>query len=180
MTAPTAVLVDMSWLDRGNCTMLDNPDVMHPDPGDADGLAEARFVCRGCPVVRECLAWATATDTRDGVWAGLTTAERGRPKKRPQTVNPERACDDCGTEYRSTRHNQRRCTTCSRRANPPGGRSPAHLLARADDIAAWKRDGLSDVKIARMLGCSQSAVTLARRNLGIAVDGTVRQPQAAA
>lgn len=38
-------------------------------------IEQAREVCRRCPVIRECLAWAL-THTEHGVWAATTASER--------------------------------------------------------------------------------------------------------
>lgn len=44
------------------------------------GYAEARAICRTCPIVDDCLALALQTDEeygeRHGVWAGLSANER--------------------------------------------------------------------------------------------------------
>jgi len=39
-------------------------------------VAEAKAVCRRCPVSGECLAWALASGQDDGVWGGLSEDER--------------------------------------------------------------------------------------------------------
>ena len=38
----------------------------------------ARRVCAGCPVKQQCLSYAFETDQRDGIWGGLTPAQRTR------------------------------------------------------------------------------------------------------
>jgi hypothetical protein len=32
--------------------------------------------CQGCPVARECLIYAVTTNTRHGIWGGMTPAAR--------------------------------------------------------------------------------------------------------
>lgn len=44
--------------------------------------AEAKTVCRRCPVVSDCLAWSLDTNQRFGVSGGMTADERTRLKKR--------------------------------------------------------------------------------------------------
>lgn len=68
------------WRARAACAAVD-PDAFFPaaEPGtDAyrQQAAEAQAVCRGCPVRRECLAFALATVQRSGIWGGMTEAER--------------------------------------------------------------------------------------------------------
>lgn len=40
--------------------------------------ARARAVCRPCPILRDCLAYALETSQLFGVWGGLTPSERKR------------------------------------------------------------------------------------------------------
>ena len=170
---------DPNWRLRGHCANLPDPDAMFPGPNDSIAIHVAKRVCLGCPVEATCLEWADDNNIRDGIWAGLTSAERGRPKKKPAVVVEEKVCD-CGTSYRPRQKRQHRCPACSRKANPGAETAPAHVMARADEIAALKRQGLSDGRIARHLGCSQSAVTVARNSLGIGVDGLRNSVEVAA
>lgn len=45
-------------------------------------LAEAKAVCRGCPVASQCLAWALESGQDAGVWGGLSEDERRALKRR--------------------------------------------------------------------------------------------------
>ena len=47
-------------------------------PGRAVREAAAKRVCRRCPVVQDCAAYALASGERYGVWGGMTEAERAR------------------------------------------------------------------------------------------------------
>lgn len=49
--------------------------------GDED-TPMARMVCRGCPVRSECLAYAVAIPTLDGIWGGMTQKERDAIRRR--------------------------------------------------------------------------------------------------
>lgn len=48
-------------------------DAMFPDPVDP---RPAREICRGCPVLKECLAEALDERIEWGVWGGMTERER--------------------------------------------------------------------------------------------------------
>ncbi len=71
-------VMDMSWRYRAACRAAE-PDLFFPiGTGQAalDQLAEAKSICRGCPVVNECLAWALETGQNSGVWGGMSEDER--------------------------------------------------------------------------------------------------------
>ncbi|WP_329538572.1 WhiB family transcriptional regulator (plasmid) [Streptomyces sp. NBC_01450] len=60
------------WNDRSLCKPSDADDLF------ADGPSQnrAKTVCRGCPVVTECLAYALDQGIEYGVWGGMTERER--------------------------------------------------------------------------------------------------------
>ncbi len=60
------------WARQGSCATAD------PDALFVQGKAQrsAKMVCRGCPVVVECLADALDSRTDFGVWGGMTQRER--------------------------------------------------------------------------------------------------------
>jgi len=60
------------WAPRGKCAGTD-PDALFVQ-GKAQRAAKA--VCKGCPVVAECLADALDNGTEFGVWGGMTERER--------------------------------------------------------------------------------------------------------
>ena len=75
------------WPALGRCAGTD------PDALFVQGKAqrEAKVVCKGCPVVAECLADALDNRTEFGVWGGMTERERRallrrRPDVRSWTV----------------------------------------------------------------------------------------------
>ena len=52
-------------------------------PKERDRLeAEAKQICRGCPVMFECLEYALAVGEHEGVWGGLNEVERRAVKRR--------------------------------------------------------------------------------------------------
>ncbi|MFE4055025.1 WhiB family transcriptional regulator [Streptomyces sp. NPDC059096] len=72
-------IADTSWHTRGACHGMDADDadaVFFPLPRDHEAIAEAKELCGWCPVRRECLTFALENTLKDGVWGGLTEAER--------------------------------------------------------------------------------------------------------
>ncbi|MEU8334848.1 WhiB family transcriptional regulator [Micromonospora tulbaghiae] len=43
---------------------------------------EAKAICRTCPVIDDCLAWALDSGQDAGVWGGMSEAERRAVKRR--------------------------------------------------------------------------------------------------
>jgi WhiB family redox-sensing transcriptional regulator len=56
---------------------------------------DARRVCSTCPVIAECLEWATAVNEPAGMWGGMTTRERYLEKRR-RGNGRRRRCVKCG------------------------------------------------------------------------------------
>ena len=48
-----------------------DPRLFFPEPGDAAAEAEAKAICAGCPVRRECYAGAASRGEPCGVWGGV-------------------------------------------------------------------------------------------------------------
>ncbi|MEU6230547.1 WhiB family transcriptional regulator [Streptomyces sp. NPDC047042] len=70
---------DTSWQTHGVCHGMDPEDadaVFFPLPRDHEEIAEAKELCGLCPVRRDCLNYALENDLKEGVWGGLTEAER--------------------------------------------------------------------------------------------------------
>lgn len=68
----------MDWRHRAICRDED-PELFFPVTETGPGalhVAEAKTVCRRCPVVSECLAWALDSGQEYGVWGGMTESER--------------------------------------------------------------------------------------------------------
>ncbi|MFD8810786.1 WhiB family transcriptional regulator [Streptomyces sp. NPDC059627] len=72
------------WREQGACVRID-PDLFFPI---GDGVlthvqsAEAKAVCRRCPVMEQCLDWAMRAGQVEGVWGGRTESERRLMKQR--------------------------------------------------------------------------------------------------
>lgn len=72
------------WRSAAACQSVD-PELFFPI--SASGIAkeqvtEAKAICTGCPVRRECLAFALRTQQTHGIWGGTTEEER-YPRLRP-------------------------------------------------------------------------------------------------
>jgi WhiB family redox-sensing transcriptional regulator len=68
---------EANWRLAAACRWTD-PDLFFPlsESGKSlDQIAEAKVVCAGCPVRRECLEFALRTRLQ-GIWGGLTELER--------------------------------------------------------------------------------------------------------
>ena len=59
---------------------------LHPPatffPSDGVGVDRARKICRGCPVLNQCLEYALEARIDHGVWGGCSERERRRILKR--------------------------------------------------------------------------------------------------
>ncbi|MDX2819922.1 WhiB family transcriptional regulator [Streptomyces ipomoeae] len=70
---------DTSWQPHGVCHGMDPEDAdvtFFPLPRDHEAIAEAKELCAACPVKRECLNFALENVLKEGIWGGLTEAER--------------------------------------------------------------------------------------------------------
>lgn len=70
-----------SWREEALCKGFD-PDVFFPDEGDTAGIAYAKSICEGCPVIEECLSYAVEMNQTEGIWGGTTKQERRRLRRR--------------------------------------------------------------------------------------------------
>ena len=69
---------ELSWQERSLCAQTD-PEAFFPEKGGS--TREAKKVCTGCEVRKECLEYALEHDERFGIWGGLSERERRRVKK---------------------------------------------------------------------------------------------------
>ncbi|MEU1071159.1 MULTISPECIES: WhiB family transcriptional regulator [unclassified Streptomyces] len=73
----------MNWRKRAACRTED-PELFFPTYSRrcADQqLAEAKAICRRCPVTTACLEWALSNDEKRGVWGGLSESELRKLKR---------------------------------------------------------------------------------------------------
>jgi WhiB family transcriptional regulator, redox-sensing transcriptional regulator len=74
----------MDWRHRAICRDED-PELFFPVGNSGPALlqqAEAKTVCRRCPVVSDCLTWAIESGQDAGVWGGMSEDERRALKRR--------------------------------------------------------------------------------------------------
>jgi WhiB family redox-sensing transcriptional regulator len=74
----------MDWRNRAACRDED-PELHFPVGTSGPALlqiAEAKTVCRRCPVVSRCLSYALETNQPFGVWGGMSEGEREALKRR--------------------------------------------------------------------------------------------------
>lgn len=68
-----------SWREQAACRGADTDLWVSPLGGN---YAEARAVCKTCPVQPDCLAWAVEVRIPCGMWGGLGPAERARIRRK--------------------------------------------------------------------------------------------------
>lgn len=68
------------WMERATCRVeRQDPELFHP-VGEAGPslaqIAQARAVCRRCPVARQCLMYSFTERLSSGIFGGMTESER--------------------------------------------------------------------------------------------------------
>ena len=122
----------MDWRHRAICRDED-PELFFPVGTSGPALlqiAEAKTVCRRCPVVTECLAWALESGQDAGVWGGMSEDERRALKRRNARTRARAATPEA--QAVSPRHN-----TAARRSLPPKARHRARCRA----LVRWAHTG---------------------------------------
>jgi WhiB family transcriptional regulator, redox-sensing transcriptional regulator len=74
------------WMHRAACRDTDPNEFFTisetpTTPAERAQVERAKTVCRGCPVIAECLTWAVETG-QHGVWGGMTAPERVEERRR--------------------------------------------------------------------------------------------------
>ncbi|MFH8597348.1 WhiB family transcriptional regulator [Streptomyces rimosus] len=76
----------MEWWEQAAC-LDEDPELFFPvgvtGPA-AQQQADAKAVCRQCPVTSECLEWALETGQNHGIWGGTDEEERRKLRSRRQ------------------------------------------------------------------------------------------------
>ena len=74
-----------AWKDDAACRTSDVD--FHPGRGDNKGVEAAKAVCATCPVIGECLAYATNNHEKLGVWGGLSENQRRRLRPKREIIH---------------------------------------------------------------------------------------------
>ena len=92
----TATSTLWSWRLRAACRHVDSAVFFPPDgerPPERDAReTRAKAICGGCPVIRQCAAYAIRYSERYGIWGGLSERERAA-----LALQPDRALVIIGT-----------------------------------------------------------------------------------
>jgi WhiB family redox-sensing transcriptional regulator len=75
---------DTEWRESGACVTAD-PDLFFPVATGAAGLQhaeDARRICAGCLVRRQCLQFAMDIGETHGIWGATTPEERERARRK--------------------------------------------------------------------------------------------------
>ncbi len=100
----------IDWQADAACRGCD-PDIWFPIRGRSGGeVHDAKRTCARCPVLEECRAWAHFYRERQGIWGGLTEAERRRQRR----GLPEHDCPDCSINHIPKDPEQQTCHWCRR------------------------------------------------------------------
>jgi WhiB family transcriptional regulator, redox-sensing transcriptional regulator len=59
-----------------------NQSLLYPVPNDSRTIEMARHVCARCPIRAECLDAALRDPATQGIWGGMTAAERAGQRRR--------------------------------------------------------------------------------------------------
>jgi WhiB family transcriptional regulator, redox-sensing transcriptional regulator len=73
---PMPTGLENGWMRSAACLDCEPEVFFPPGPSALDHIAEAKDVCRACPVVSDCLRVAMADPTLLGVWGGTSEEER--------------------------------------------------------------------------------------------------------
>ena len=72
----------LDWQLDGLC-LNEDPEIFF----QTETIAEAKKICNDCPVRKQCLEYANIHEANDGVFGGLTGAERFQLRKQIKKLN---------------------------------------------------------------------------------------------
>jgi WhiB family redox-sensing transcriptional regulator len=87
-----------SFTESGPAACQSEADLFFPDPKDRSvetlrQVRAAKAICGRCPYKLECAEWAIQTPYEEGIWGGLTEAERRKARRKGLTISPSRRAD---------------------------------------------------------------------------------------
>ena len=74
------------WMEGAVCAQTD-PELFFAEKGDWAKTIRAKLVCRRCPVIEQCLAYALENNIQFGVWGGTTVEQRKRLRSEHRAGN---------------------------------------------------------------------------------------------
>jgi WhiB family redox-sensing transcriptional regulator len=156
-----------NWRNQAACRN-EEPDLFFPAGATGPALLqieEAKNVCRRCPVVQQCAAWALGTNQEHGVWGGYSETDRRRIR-RGGNPNPRPA--ECGTRLGYQRHQRNSTTPCppccdahtayTAELERKKAAEKQRIAERADHMRRMAARGLGYRDIGARLGISVSLV----------------------
>jgi WhiB family transcriptional regulator, redox-sensing transcriptional regulator len=90
------------WWSRAACASAD-PDLFFPISHSGPALRQvmrAKAVCAHCDIQRECLGYALAAGSIQGVWGGMTEEERRRLRRRNRRARVPSSAERVGVPVR--------------------------------------------------------------------------------
>ena len=73
-----------AWMARASCVGM--PDEVFFPEGKRRNYSQARRICAGCPVRKECLSYALERCIGFGMFGGLTPGQRAALRRRRRAV----------------------------------------------------------------------------------------------
>ncbi|MFJ8145999.1 WhiB family transcriptional regulator [Streptomyces sp. NPDC096048] len=73
---------NLAWLDRAACVGMDDRVFYANGKHAREQVKAARQVCAGCPVRRQCAAFAIQTGEKWGVWGGMSQQQLRQRRRR--------------------------------------------------------------------------------------------------
>ena len=107
---PEATTARWNWQQDAACRGTDGSWFFPPDrereSARVKRIARAKMVCRECPVIADCRAYALQVGEPFGVWGGLCEEERDQPADRDRKVAELDARSKVPTKGRTPRQRQ--------------------------------------------------------------------------
>lgn len=119
------------WRDYAACLGHD-PELWFPEPKDTRTADIALGICARCPVKADCLAEAEDGRVFEGIWGGMTAADRLAAYTQAHAVT------------RAARSGEVVCTRCKRPKDAaefggPGGARRVRCLPCREAVNSWER-----------------------------------------